>query len=96
MGRVRYGAWRLRARARSSREGEPPAPGTRTWLFPLAEQDLDEVWLYVAEGRLRPEFGTGVLSFVADSYVIYHRADDDVLIARVLHGRRDEAAAWTA
>jgi len=92
-------------------------------LSPLAAQDLEAIWLYVAEdsspptadrlidaivdrferladqpaiGRLRPEFGTGVRSFVAESYVIYYRADDDVLIARVLHGRRDQAAAWTA
>ena len=91
-------------------------------LSPLAERDLEAIWLYVAEdsspttadrliddivdrfelladqpaiGRLRREFGTGVRSFVAESYVIYYRGDDDVLIARVLHGRRDQAAAWT-
>ena len=91
-------------------------------LSPLAEQDLEEIWLYVAEdaspttadrlidaivdrfdlladqpaiGRLRPEFGAGVRSFVVESHVIYYRGDDDVLIARVLHGRRDQAAAWT-
>jgi toxin ParE1/3/4 len=91
-------------------------------LSPLAEQDIEEIWLYVAEdsspatadrlidaiverfdllteqpdiGRLRPEFGAGVRSFVVESYVIYYRHDRDVLIARVLHGRRDQAAAWT-
>ena len=46
-------------------------------------------------GRNRPEFGEGVRSFVVESYVIYYRHDEDVLIARVLHGRRDQAAAWS-
>jgi toxin ParE1/3/4 len=91
-------------------------------LSPLAEQDLEEIWLYVAEdasqttadrlidaivdrfnllaeqpavGRARPEFGAGVRSFVVERYVIYYRVDDEVLIARVLHGHRDQAAAWT-
>lgn len=43
-------------------------------------------------GRLRPELGSGVRSFVVENYVIYYRHEDDVLIARVLHGRRDQAA----
>jgi len=91
-------------------------------LSTLAEQDLDEIWSYVAEdasattadrlidalfdrferlveqprmGRSRPEFGEGVRSFAVESYVIYYRHDADVLIARVLHGRRDQAAAWS-
>ena len=91
-------------------------------LSPLAEQDLEEIWLYVAEdsspttadrlidaivdrfdllveqpamGRSRPEFGADVRSFVVESYVIYYRHSRDLLIARVLHGRRDQAAAWT-
>jgi plasmid stabilization system protein ParE len=46
-------------------------------------------------GRTRPEFGEGVRSFVAESYVIYYRHDGDLVIARVLHGRRDQAAAWS-
>jgi toxin ParE1/3/4 len=46
-------------------------------------------------GRKRPEFGEGVRSFVVESYVIYYRHDPNVLIARVLHGRRDQAAAWS-
>ncbi len=46
-------------------------------------------------GRNRPEFGEGVRSFVVESYVIYYRHDQDLLIARVLHGRRDQAAAWS-
>lgn len=91
-------------------------------LSPLAEQDLEEIWLYVAEdaspetadrlidaivdrfnllaeqpamGRLRPELGRGVRSFAVESHVIYYRQDGDVLIARVLHGRRDQVAAWS-
>lgn len=46
-------------------------------------------------GRLRPEFGVGVRSFTAENHVIYYRHDGDVLIARVLHGCRDQAAAWS-
>jgi toxin ParE1/3/4 len=46
-------------------------------------------------GRLRPEFGTGVRSFTVENHVIYYRHEGDVLIARVLHGRRDQAAAWS-
>lgn len=46
-------------------------------------------------GRNRPEFGEGVRSVVVESYLIYYRHDRDVLIARVLHGRRDQAAAWS-
>lgn len=91
-------------------------------LSSLAEQDLDEIWLYVAEdaspatadrliddiidrfsllaeqprmGRLRPEFGEGVRSFAVENHVIYYRHENDVLVARVLHGKRDQAAAWT-
>ncbi|MGE3275200.1 MAG: type II toxin-antitoxin system RelE/ParE family toxin [Vicinamibacterales bacterium] len=45
-------------------------------------------------GRLRPEYGIGVRSSPVDSYVIYYRVEDAVLIARVLHGRRDQLAAW--
>ena len=91
-------------------------------LSALAEQDLDEIWSYVAGdanpttadrlmdaivdrfellaeqprmGRLRPEFGPGVRSFTVESHVIYYRDEGDVLVARVLHGRRDQAAAWS-
>ena len=91
-------------------------------LSPLAEQDLAEIWSYVAEdaslvtadrlidaifdrfellveqprmGRSRSEFGERVRSFVVESYVVYYRNDQDLLIARVLHGRRDQAAAWS-
>lgn len=91
-------------------------------LSTLAEQDLDEIWSYVAEdaspatadrlidaiidrfellagqprmGRLRPEFGEGVRSFTVENYVIYYRHRRDVVVARVLHGRRGQIAAWS-
>lgn len=44
-------------------------------------------------GRLRPEFGPGVRSISVENHVIYYRDDGQVQIARVLHGRRDQAAA---
>ena len=43
-------------------------------------------------GRLRPEFGPEVRSCPVEPYVIYYRVAEEVLIARVLHGRRDQAA----
>lgn len=46
-------------------------------------------------GRARPEFGPGVRSLAVENYVIYYRQEDDVLIARILHGRRDQMAAWS-
>lgn len=91
-------------------------------LSALAEQDLEQIWSYVAEdaspttadrlvdaiidrfellaeqpriGRLRPEFGADVRSFAVENHVIYSRHEGDVLIARVLHGSRDQAAAWS-
>ena len=90
-------------------------------LSPLAEDDLDAIWLYVAEdasparadrlidaiierfdllseqprmGRLRPEFGPDVRSVTVERHIIYYRHEEDVLIGRVLHGRRDQAAGW--
>ena len=91
-------------------------------LSSLAEQDLEEIWFYVAEaaspttadrlidaiferfellveqplmGRNRPEFGAGVRSFAVENHIIYYRHGEGLLIARVLHGRRDQAAAWS-
>jgi toxin ParE1/3/4 len=46
-------------------------------------------------GRLRPEFGEGVRSFTVENYVVYYRHEGNVLVARVLHGRRDQTAAWS-
>ena len=45
-------------------------------------------------GRRRPEFGSAVRSFVVENHVTYYRPDKELLIARVLHGSRDQAAAW--
>lgn len=45
-------------------------------------------------GRLRPEFGDAVRSYPVAGYVIYYRVTDILLVARVLHGRRDQVAAW--
>jgi plasmid stabilization system protein ParE len=47
-------------------------------------------------GRRRPEFGSDVRSFVVENHVIYYWPGDDLLIARVLYGSRDQAAAWQA
>jgi toxin ParE1/3/4 len=46
-------------------------------------------------GRARPEFGIGVRSSAVENYVI-RQEGNDVLIARVLHGRRDQITAWSA
>ena len=48
-----------------------------------------------AMGRARPEFGPGVRSVAVENYVVYYRQEGDVLIARILHGRRDQIAAWS-
>ena len=91
-------------------------------LSTLAEQDLEEIWSYVAEaasptaadrllddiinrfnllavqpgmGRARPEFGRGARSFPVENDVVYYRQEGDVLIARILHGRRDQIGAWS-
>ena len=64
----------------------------------LSDAIFDQLELLVEQprmGRNRPELGEGVRSFVVESYIIYYRHDGEVLIARVLHGRRDQAAAWS-
>ena len=47
-------------------------------------------------GRLRDEIGPGVRSFPAGAYIVYYRLGSGgrVTIARVLHGSRDQAAAY--
>ncbi len=47
-------------------------------------------------GRRRPEFGEGVRSVTVENHVIYYRDESEPFIARVLHGRRDQLAAWDA
>ncbi len=78
------------------------------WLYVAAEASLetadrlieaiverfDLVAAYPRLGRLRPEFGSGVRSLAVESHVIYCRVENELLIARVLHGRRDQIAAW--
>lgn len=88
-------------------------------IAPIAEADLDDIWLYVAKesgsievahrlidaiterflalasfpriGRLRDEeLGPGYRSLaVGEHVIVYCIEDDDVLILRVVHGRRD-------
>ncbi len=45
-------------------------------------------------GRRRDEFASSMRSFPADGYLIYYSLrDDQVLVARIIHGSRDQAAA---
>ncbi len=46
-------------------------------------------------GRQGAEVGPGVRSIAVETYIIYYRLEGDVLIARILHGRRDQIAAWS-
>lgn len=72
--------------------------GSPTAADRLIDAIFDRFELLVEQprmGRTRTELGEGVRSFVVESYVIYYRHDQDVLIARVLHGRRDQAAEWS-
>jgi toxin ParE1/3/4 len=46
-------------------------------------------------GRLRPEIGLDVRCFPVEKHLIYYRQEGGlVVISRVLHGSRDQAAAW--
>jgi len=46
-------------------------------------------------GRLRPDIGPEVRCFPAERHVIYYRNEDArIVIARVLHGSRDQAATF--
>jgi toxin ParE1/3/4 len=74
--------------------------GSTTTADRLIDAIFDRFELLVEQprmGRIRPEFGDDVRSFVVESYVIYYRHDEHVvLIARVLHSSRDQTAAWFA
>jgi len=49
---------------------------------------------YPNAGRLRDDLGVDARSFTVANYVIYYRAHEGgVLVSRVLHGKRDQAAA---
>ena len=93
---------------------------SRYRLAPLADLDLEEIWLYVAQdsgvnaadrlideiterfgllathpdaGRLRDDIAAGVRSFPVKNHIIYYRASaHGILVSRVLHGKRDQAA----
>ena len=92
----------------------------RCRLSPLAELDLEEIWLYVAQdsgidtadrlieeitkrfallathpdaGRLREDIAAGVRSFPVKNYLVYYKTHTQgIMFARVLHGKRDQAA----
>ena len=55
---------------------------------------LEMLASYPRAGRLRREFGSAVRSFPVAGQMIYYRPSDVLLVARILHGRRDQAAAW--
>jgi len=44
-------------------------------------------------GRLRDDIASDVRSFPVKTYIIYYRTSEDgILVSRVLHGKRDQAA----
>jgi len=79
-----------------------------TWLYVAADASVERAdrlleaigqrFELLAEhprmGRRRPEFGPDVRSFAVQKHVIYYRPEKELLIARVFHGSRDQAAAW--
>jgi toxin ParE1/3/4 len=93
--------WRLSPLAERDLEeiwsyvAEDASPATADRLIDAIINRFDVLVEQPQMGRLRPEFGDGVRSFAVESHVIYYGLDGDVLIARVLHGRRDQAAAWS-
>src|SRR3954454_11433058 len=77
--------------------GEDATPTTADRLVDDIIHGFDLLAEQPGMGRARPEFGIGVRSFAVQNYVIYYRQEvNDVLIARVLHARRDQIAAWSA
>ena len=72
---------------------EDASPATADRLIDAIVDRFDLLAEQPRMGRLRPEFGADVRSFTVESHVIYYRHDGDVLIARVLHGRRAQAVA---
>jgi len=93
--------WRLSPLAERDLEeiwsyvAEDASPDTADRLIDAIVDRFDLLAERPRMGRLRPEFADNVRSFTVESHVIYYRHDADVLIARVLHGRRDQAAAWS-
>ena len=74
---------------------EDASPATADRLIDAIIDRLEFLAEQPRMGRLRPEFGAGVRSFTVENHVIYYRHDEAVVIARVLHGRRDQAASWS-
>ena len=62
---------------------------TLTKRFPMLEESPQA-------GRLRNDIESGVRSFPVGAYVIYYRPNPrtGIVIARVIHGSRDQVAAW--
>ena len=61
----------------------------------MLERGFEMVATYPSAGRHRPEFGPHARSLPLAGYVIYYEPSDTLLVARVLHSRRDQQAAWT-
>ena len=78
-----------------SHVSEDASPATADRLIDAVVERFELLAEQPRMGRVRPELGAGVRSFTAENHVIYYRHDGDILIARVLHGRRDQAAAWS-
>jgi toxin ParE1/3/4 len=75
---------------------EDTSPATADQLVDDIINRLDLLAEQPGMGRARLEFGPGVRSFAVEHYVVYYRREsDEVLIARILHGRRDQLAAWS-
>ena len=63
----------------------------------LIDEVMDRVVLLADQphaGRLRDELAVGLRSFPVQNHIIYYRPEQShILIARVLHGSRDQASA---
>jgi toxin ParE1/3/4 len=63
----------------------------------LIDDIMDRVALLASQphaGRLRDELAVGLRSFPVQNHIIYYRPEPSyILIARVLHGSRDQASA---
>ena len=73
---------------------EHASPATADRLIDAIIDRFDLLLENPGVGRARPEFSPGVRSFPVENHVIYDRHADELLIGRVLHGRRDQMAAW--
>jgi toxin ParE1/3/4 len=55
------------------------------------ETQYRKLRIFPRRGRLRPEFGPGIRSLPVSPYIVFYRVTDagDVLIGRIIDGRRD-------